>query len=470
MRLFKIYSTYLLLLSSSAYCTFYNDLKHMLMYLTEPLIHGESISSMRLDGAHTHMIIPFIDKIVEKTLEKHSGEEFVKLNSFREVLAAGFDISIKLPTENKLLIQILLKQYLDSNLNKWIYIPTFWSGMNPHAIVIGLRKTDLNNYDMAVINSGDGAGYHYSEQEANGNYPLVTQLWMDFCNIDENDLFDEKAWFIEALQRIRDQNYAKKIVSLKTYFYGTILVNLRQYLNTNFPSDRDLLIVTQRSGTCTMSSILATMLHHVRDRKLYFLYRLAMGQEILSDFLEKYEYKDNDDLKFLLGDGLELFGRKIFSSVPSGLANFTAQYLEELYPEVFKNSILIGQGHSNWLLNKKNAAVESLSLDVNSFQLLKITVDLGIRVHGVLKRIPYNDETTRIVTEHDDKELCLNKMYIDSDFFAMGELNTEMTDPLESFDVIIPRPTGPPITNLSELKNSLLFCTDLKTRVAFFFV
>ena len=110
----------------------------------------------------------------------------------------------------------------------------------------------------------------FAEQDPNGIYPSVTKLWVDFYNIEEADLFDEKAWFIEALQRILDPDYTKKIASLPTYFYGTILANLRKYLQSNPSNDRNLMIVTQRSGTCTMSSILAALLHHVKDRKLYF--------------------------------------------------------------------------------------------------------------------------------------------------------------------------------------------------------
>ena len=180
-----------------------------------------------------------------------------------------------------------------------------------------------------------------------------------------------------------------------------------------------------------MSSILAALLHHVKDRKLYFLYRLAVGQQILANFLEKSMIPENMNyLEHLLSDGYKLFGRKIFSSIPSSLANFAAQYLEELHPEVFKNSILIGSGHSKWLLNKKQAAIEILNGDRVSFELLKLTVDLGINVRSMLDFIPYDSKSTDIVIEEDLRDSALTYSVSQKDFYIMGALKTTNADTL----------------------------------------
>ena len=206
----------------------------------------------------------------------------------------------------------------------------------------------------------DGVENHYEEQDPNGIYLTITKLWIDFYNMG--------GWFIrwEGFGSLKHCSVSWIPFTKKDNLRQNILLwndsgpNLREYLYIGRQYDSNSrFIYMQRSGTCTMSSILAAMLHHVKCRKLYFLYRLAMGQQILSISWKNASVRKYELFTICWAMDTNFSVGKYFSSIPSGLANFTAQYLEKFIPMSLKLEILIGRGHSIGF-KQKQAAIESL--------------------------------------------------------------------------------------------------------------
>ena len=180
-----------------------------------------------------------------------------------------------------------------------IIIPTRWVG---HATALVIKKSENGGglYDLAFINTGHGLRHHHHQPDPNEVYPHLSRLWLEFKDVPKDLIFDpETAWFFYALYSISDRKSAGRLIdslkdkgsSLPSYMYGTVLANFKDYLvEPKYWSDFEVkLFPEQQSGSCTMSSLIGTLLYYSESMEDFHWYRLKIGHVLLENFLKRLE-------------------------------------------------------------------------------------------------------------------------------------------------------------------------------------
>lgn len=443
------------------------EYKHLLLFMTEPFIAGASINGKAIEGSQVSDIAKYMTSQIKSVVSEAPRDiHLERLKSFLSSLEKGAriseDIDLAIKEMDKLSsassIQEDLLEFLD-NSDSWIYVPITWKGKEPHAIVLGFLKNADGTFNLAVINTGLGIEYHLSIQDPNGGYAMIYQLWMEFKNIPKEEIFDEAAWFIKAIILLNDCSFISNFEPVPLYFYGTILSNFKKYLDKpEEPLNKKLFMTGQRSGSCTVSSMLAALLHNCQDKTQFYLYRLLLAQKISAEFLKK---STHPGFSGLINDGFDIFGRKIFKSVASSLANFASQYLEEAHGDHFKNAILLGAGKGKWLKTKKSGAIELLQKSSISLELLKSVVELGTKFFQTLQAHQIDPQSNHLEFNKTGLETVksnrheLQALYVDQ--FLLPTSNT----PYSYLSSNILRPSY--LLSIEDLSLRLIECAKSKT-------
>ena len=404
----------------------FNDFKAVLMYFSEAFLKGAEFGNRAMEG-ETDLVMP---KKLLKVLRayKNYGHNFETLRNFKEDLNKGTIIALKI---SNMSTAYSLKNFVNmaqigrtiqvdlinsiSTTGQRIVIPSGWVG-HSIALIIKNAGVDGNNvclYDLTVINTGSGINYHYHRDDPENVYPYLSRLWIEFKSIPENLIFDPvTAWFFCALASIKQPAFATRLQqtfgndqALPNYFYGSLLSNFKNYLvKPGLDSDesKEKLFPEQRSGSCTMSSLLGALLYYSESLEAFHSYRLNLGHFWLNNFLDNLNLcittvqGSCSEFTDVLTNGFLSGGMKLFKGLVRALASQQLQYLEYKFPEEFKHAGLIGSGRSTWIAEKKNDAIEKLSNDSTALNELKVTIVLAKRIINIASSLQARHETTHV--------------------------------------------------------------------------
>ena len=380
---------------------FFNDFKFTMMYFNDVLLTEAKLSGFYLNDGNAPEFegLPKIysaQKLLEHT-KTISG-----MNDYSRSLMYGLKIMKKIPRSH-------------TNLSMWLYefdsafaevrkiiLPFGWYGKFPHAINIIMEKKTSSKrnivYDIAIVNSGDGLQFHTSSPDPNNLYPELKRLWIEFINIPQDELVNsEYPWFFALLIKLYNEEYSDAIEraseSSANYFYSSVLFNLKKYVKPPKYYDNSKLYPKQKSGSCSLSSLIVSYLHYAQDEVVFHKYKVILGHSIIQTFIARYG--NDSDFKKLITDGFDLISRKLIKATASALAYHFLAYLEVKHAE-FKNSSLLGKGISTWLVERKMSALEIIRNDREVLELMSITAGLGLRIQQLLADNPIRKETNLI--------------------------------------------------------------------------
>lgn len=279
-----------------------------------------------------------------------------------------------------------------SDIKSKVILPISWTGSAPHSVVLVLENTG-EKYNLTVINTGDGLDYHQKFADPAHTHPCLARFWIEFKDIDRRVLFSNSCWFLRSLLLLDHFEFMMKLEaklgkSAPLYFYGSLLSNFKDYLSLSNINSRDKLLPPQRSGSCTISSLMAALHFYSKDDLSYHYHRIKIGHNLLEKFLNNYE--NDQDFKRLISDGFDSVSRKLFASIPSALAQHLLSYLERLHPGIFTD-----EGKLSWKVDRN---IFSLSLDESIVGLMRKSISLSQKIHAILERITI-DKSTTIITE-----------------------------------------------------------------------
>lgn len=201
---------------------------------------------------------------------------------------------------------------------KEITIPSGWPG---HAIVINLApsqekpyKSGAVGFDLRVFNLGIGSRFHQSAADPQGNFPYLVKPWINYINIPWKAV-EEVRFFVLGLMNLHDERGMSFLLGDKgpDYFYNEFLANFAPYYKED---DKDLFVVPQRSGSCTVSSLMARVLFAHNSIAEYMRSRVKIGLTLLANFCNTY--RNNSKVVSMAQAGVEF--KKILNFTLSSLA------------------------------------------------------------------------------------------------------------------------------------------------------
>lgn len=386
------------------------DLKLVLMFYSDAFVSGSRINDFSLDAEDRVFVANNIISAI-KSIEESTPYlvEIKNLTKFKERLATGVEITNQISSneakctlvdgnDNGLNDDITTQNMLIKKLEteSKIIIPSGWAD---HAVVLQLELNKKDQtIDLVVINTGDGVNFHNHQPDPDGVYPVLTQVWIKFKDIPINFLFDESAWFLKGLKYILKRSFVDKVKttlngSFSTYFYESFLANLDKYLVAPEKSINKM-VPMQRSGSCTLSSIMASFMYHSSTPAIYHLHRLHIGHTLVRNLLKKYS--ENQEFLDILTDGFKASGRKFFFGLASSIAQQTLHYLEVNFPVEFKHAGLIGLERSKWLIERRDSAIKVLKQNESVLNNVQATLDISTQIITLLRDNGIRKESTQI--------------------------------------------------------------------------
>ena len=382
--------------------SFFDEFKITMMYFNDALLsnaklrgyHVSNHESSNFEGAP---ILSVALKLVEHARSLSEMSDYIKYLNY------GISIMEKIPYNfGEVMLWLDFFHNALNNVER-IILPIVWMGKAPHAINIIIEKIIIDNtgnnfYNLVVVNSGDGLQYHTSRADPKEIYPQLKRLWIEFVDIPESELFDAKdPWFFKLLIHLSDSDVVENVEEtsgpIVDYFYSSLLYNFKKYVKSPQEYDNHKLYHDQKSGSCALSSLMASYLFVAQDEVTFYRNKVILGQKILEEFLDKYG-KNTDFIK-LITDGFDLISRNLIKATSSALAYQILAYLEVKYSE-FENSSLLGKGLADWLGEKKLNAMEILENDVEMIDLMRKGVDLSLRIQKILNSNPIRKESNLI--------------------------------------------------------------------------
>ncbi|NBO25098.1 MAG: hypothetical protein EBU93_07715, partial [Chlamydiae bacterium] len=335
-----------------------------------------------------------------------------------------------------------------------VIIPASWFG---HAFVLIFKKVQgKDSYDMTVINTGRGLEFHHWLADTNKVYFALPRFWLEFKNIPKDVLFSDDAWFFLAMKQMNIKESSDKLKevsgTLPAYFYGSLLSNFKDYFQEP-DSSSSKLKPAQRSGTCTISSLMAALLYSVKDEVEFYKSTVIIGHKMLENWLNEIE--NDPDYTVMFSDGYDSTARKIFKSTASSLAHQLLSYFEKRFPDGFLNFALIGgKGEGRKLPERMEAAVEALNKSPEDLVLLKKTVNFASKILKIVKKIKINEESRKI-----DLRSALKKY---QNYFVQFSFETDAwadddSETLNSLNLTVDRPSDK-IGNLNSLNTAISKC------------
>ena len=455
----------------------YDDFKTLMMYFNEPLLTDASIRDFMIkqrlekgasfEGANSNIMAKKLAEIIATNDQVADVDRVAKL--FGENLENGRNIlkSIVFGKNDidknvKALQSELLKGLEQSNSQrKSVVLPFGWGGSAPHAIALIIEKNARNGkgntFNLIVANTGDGINYHYATKDPNEVYPELRHLWIRFEKIPEDVIFSGNNWFMYPLIALNDSNMVQEIEnvssSAKHYFYGSILNNFAKYMVIDKNEKR--LLPYQRSGSCTLSSLMAALLYSSKDLSTFYENRVIIGQKMLKEFFIKYE--NNVEFKKLISDSFDLISRKLMRSSSSALAHQILLYLEETFPDSFLHAGLIGAGRSKWINEKKTSAIKVIKINTNVRDLVKASVDMGKKVEDFIKNNKIDPESSHINIHTETKTALGNVKYYGKNGPKWNSGSAKNVRDLLNLPVLRPKIQ---YKNFAQIKFALKNCKD----------
>lgn len=389
--------------------TVLRDLKVCLMYFSDPFLNGAVINGTKMEGDFcTNIATNVVEAIDALEISDPHLKGLNDLKLFKDNLFHGVEIAQNIIASKNITsafqMETKAKEIQDYLLelikkNSSIIIPSGWIG---HAIVLYISwdKT-LNTYNLAVINTGDGINFHNHTADPDDIYPLLSQVWVKFENIPHDLIFDDNAWFFQGLISLQNKSFVDDIKAVvgespSTYFYGSFLANFKDYLVApDAFSNSEKMIPMQRSGSCTVSSIIAALLYHSKSAKIYHLHRIRIGHVLLQTLM--LTYSDSLEFSKILTDGFQIVGRNFFKGLTSSMAQQIFQYLEAVFPKEFKHAGLIGAKRSKWLIESKRIAIEALKNDKEVLKNVQTTIHISSQILDFLKVHEIRSESTQLI-------------------------------------------------------------------------
>ena len=403
--------------------------KALQMFFNEPYLAKLRVNNFSMEGAEMKKMSSFIIDLIKRKIDAKNGSNS-KLLDFKCRLENGIEIMKAIATASseleflpaiaqaKPIQDDLLEKYLNIPGSS-VIIPFHWNGPAPHAICIQIDRLEGDKFDLTILNSGDGVNYHlaipcqlFPENDWRRIYPYTYRLWMEFKNIPRSEIFDsETAWFIAGLVYMQSSTfminaalvYSDLNTSVSDYFYGSFLVNFVDYLRPALPDNSIIhfqvlrpefiksFVPAQKSGSCTMSSLLAALQYNSGDLAIYYRQRLILGFAMVEDFFERFG--SSVEMVQLLADGSETIARNLFKKLSFAMALNLTKYLEEIIPK-FQNSALLGVGRSQWLEKSKIDSLAVLEQDSETQQYISSTVKFCKKIHCFLKSIKFYSGAT----------------------------------------------------------------------------
>ena len=423
----------------------FDDFKGLMMYFNEPLLTSASLRDFRIagddgncsfEGAFSILMAKKLSEVIEAV------DDDEKLNLFGENLKNGIELMETLEFEKSRLnipmpinhltgffrnlssgrnhniegeardlqAELLEKLNASRSKNKTIVIPFILNGI----VLIIEEVENTGKYNLIVVNTGDGIEYHYATKDPNNIYSSLPHSWIRFEGIPEEEIFSKNFWFMYAFISLLKPELVGTIESqagsVKHYFYGSILSNFSKYMELDKNEKR--LLPGKCSGHCSLSSLMAAQLYSSENLQEFHYNRVIIGQTMLKQFFEKYE--NDSEFKALISDGFDLISRKLFLSTASAVGQQVLLYLEARYPESFTHAGLIGSGRSDWIKEKKLAAIKAIEGNRKDYELLKISVELGLKIQNFVKETEIDSESVRISISQKIRSLPPSKYSADS--------------------------------------------------------
>jgi hypothetical protein len=396
------------------------DFKILLMYFSEAFLKGAVFDGKRLEGDTAIAVASSLVQSIEIIEEEYPKmTDLGDLIRFKKQLAAGIQVALDIVASecsgdvdtlrtDAILVQNKFCDALKSN--DGLVMPIGWIG---HALSMVIKPGKVENtFDFAVINTGTGLQFHYHAADPNGVYPRISQIWIEFANVKAEELFSGDAWFFQGLIALKKEFFAAKLKNLFTeetetelpdyfseYFYGSFLTNFK---NNLVPHRADKLIPMQRSGSCSVSSLIGALLYCSKSEANFYLHRLKIGHSLIKLFLAKA--KGDDRFKTIIKDGFETNGRNFLKVIGSSLAQKTLEYLEFALPEYFKHAGLIGSERVKWIFEKKEAANKALmEADAIVYETIETSAHLIKEIMDFLKNNPISTSSNEILITEEIK-------------------------------------------------------------------
>jgi gas vesicle protein len=401
-------------LCSLAFGNQIRDFKVALMYYSEAYLKGATLGSVKLEGEQTNFVTEKIYMAIgEVDIENKWNEAPWKdLKAFQVKLGAGNTIYKSVldcdfsHSDLRKQSQKIQQQLVNSiNKNNGIVLPSGWKG---HAIVLMIKPgNQVRTYDFTVVNTGDGIGYHHHVSDPNGIYPLLSRVWVEFKGIPEKELFSLDAWFVQGLIALNSCNFVDKVInaidkkdeSLSIYYYTSFLANFTDYL-VSVDKGKDIQIPMQRSGSCTVSSIMGALLYESKDKNTFHLYRGKIGNVLLNEIFKAAE--KNTEFIRVTTDGFDVNGRSFLKGLISSMAHNVLEYLETGMPKEFKHAGLIGSGRSSWLYENKMESISALKRNKEALKLISETIKTSNIIIKFLDRHRIRNNSTCIKVQDND--------------------------------------------------------------------
>jgi hypothetical protein len=386
------------------------DFKTVLMFYAEPFLKGVKI--FQQEGESNIFAAQQIVSAIEAIKKSSNAKKFTGLNNllvFYAALKQGIQIDESISTcareADFIFIQEKAKQLQMEVVNsltkmEYLVVPFSWIG---HAICLTLRLNPKDKtVDLSIHNTGEGLNFHHFSPDPDGVYPFLNRTWISFKGIPMDTIFSDNPWFFIGLigfkSFLSDKIMATRKNTIANYFYGSFLANFKDYLVPVDPSDdttSSMHIPMQRSGSCTISSILAALLYHSGSAPMFHTYRMKIGHELIKALLANGQ--TDLDFKRAICDGFEGHYRSFFRGLSSNLAHQTLQYLESVLPTEFKGSSLLGPERSAWIYEKRAVAIRALKMRKDVTLSIQTSIRLSAEIFKFLKGHPITNDSTKLV-------------------------------------------------------------------------
>lgn len=271
----------------------WTDFKVMSLFFADAILEGLKIDDQEMEGAKFTQVAWQLSQILKQMPDEkfksiaeglelgiRYKDKILQMLSNRKAETAG-SLRHKLKTFH----QELLLRHLENG--KEVIIPSGWNSLDDgHAIVLSLKlqSNDNTKLDVRVFNIGSGVNNHVSIADPNGVYPSLVKPWLSFEGIPYAKL-TENHWFTLAEANLYDRKMDQHGTPMEHFYYNDFLFEFAQYMVHN---DKALYTVAQRSGTCTMSSLMARVMYQHDNIASYSKSRVQIGLQILKWWKDKH--------------------------------------------------------------------------------------------------------------------------------------------------------------------------------------
>ncbi len=274
------------------------DFKFPALYLAEPVLQGLKLDIFHpLEGETSFEYVA--DKFGNSLLQMAGNDQEFKDLGGSMIEGAKLMGEIVIGLHPKLLSQwdsailtIHEKLIKMVDTGKEVFLPVTWtSKFGGHAVGVSLKKNGDDRFDLRMFNLGQGANFHEFRADPNGLYSALQKPYVSYIGIPLADL-KESPWFVYSLAALKHHKQVPKgsNYSPDNYFYDEFLAQFDKYLKAKGDGKdgaKSLFMVSQRSGTCTVSSLVARLALSCKTHQELATLRLRLGLQIVGGWMTR---------------------------------------------------------------------------------------------------------------------------------------------------------------------------------------